>query len=131
MKLMLFALFVVVLSAFATGQSSEYPKLVEAYGEASLLKMMKKQSAEDLLALEAFATKGWTITEGKNDASLPEINIGMADYKTFNPLKSGLRAENGEHTYYAIANTNDVLIIFSNERQKVLCERFIANRKNQ
>lgn len=131
MKLMLSALFVVVLSAFAMGQSTDYPKLLDAYGEASVAKMIEDKSPQELMTLEAFATKGWVITERKSNESLPEISIAEADYKNFNPLKADLKPTAGSHTYYAIANSDDVLIIFSEERQKVLCERFKNNQKNQ
>ena len=131
MNLMLSSLFVVVLFANAMGQPTDYPKLLEAYGEASLGEMIEKKSPQELLSLEAFANKGWVITEKKSNESLLEINIAEADYQNFNPLKANLKPISGSHTYYAIANSDLVLIIFSQERQQVLSERFKNNQKNQ
>ncbi|MEO0403624.1 MAG: hypothetical protein AAF193_02010 [Bacteroidota bacterium] len=113
--------------AIAMGYSQDYPKLKQAHGD-QYQEFVTNHNEAELEKLEAFATVGWIITDAKETADYPSIAISPEQLESFNPLMFNLNPSE-EHQYFRIDGTNQVLIVFSQSRQKVLVQRFLANKK--
>ena len=120
-----------VFAAFLLGNIQaqvldSYPKVGEAYSAAKFGEMIANGEFEELEMLEFFANEGWTIVPAKEGNDYPELNLieGLAfDAANFNPLQYNLKAAEGAHQYYNLPS-EAVLIVFSEERLKVLFARY-------